>query len=316
MKFFFCSQKRINESASFFTDQNSSIGTSNIIPGNLRFDLVAFKNLKTLQMFGLSVGNLTNMGSLRQTIQQLAWHNTTASQINEFLLCDCVHKDDESYDIIWPNLENVNLSDNKLTLIDASIRLAPNLKTLVLDQNQIKVIENLSGLPYLQTLSLCENHISQCVDLHLELGGNLMHLNLSQNSLKSLKGFRKMFTLVKLDVSCNAIESIDEVDHVANLPCLEELILTGNPIAGSVDYRSRVLARFNDRINDIYLDNEKGSAQEIDQALALAALRQSETLSTLLKQTQISPVNSDLSGLSFSGGDQSATTSTTNFGDS
>lgn len=229
------------------------------------------------------------MGTLRQTIQQLAWHNTSATQINEFLLCDCVHKEDANNENIWPNLENINLSDNKLTIIDPSIKLVPHLKTLVLDQNQIKTIENLNTLPYLQTLSLCENHITQCIELHLELGGNLMHLNLSQNNLRSLKGFRKLFTLIKLDVSCNAIDSIDDVDYIAGLPCLEELILTGNPIAGTVDYRSRVLARFNDRINDIYLDNEKGNANEIDTALALSALRQSETLSALLKQTQISP---------------------------
>lgn len=288
-KFFSIFQKRIPDSASFFVDQNSPIGTSNVIPSMLKFDLIAFKNLKSLQIFGLNVVNITNMGTLRQTVQQLAWHNTSSTQINEFLLCDCVHKTDEDRDsVIWPNVDSINLSNNKLSSIDTSIRLAPNLKTLLLDQNQIAKIENLTGLPYLQTLSLCENHISQCVDLHLQLGGNLMHLNLSQNNLRSLEGFRKLFTLVKLDVSCNAIESIDEVDHIAGLPCLEELILTGNPLAGTVDYRSRVLARFNDRINDIYLDNEKGSAQEIDTALALAALRQSETLSALMKQTQIS----------------------------
>lgn len=282
-------QKRIAESASFFVGQNSPIGTSNIIPSNLKFDLVAFKTLKTLQVYGLDVANITNMGTLRQTIQQLAWHNTTSTRINEFLLCDCVHKEDPNEDNVWPNLENINLSDNKLSAIDVSIRLASNLRTLDLDQNHIKTIENLSGLPYLQTLSLCENQITQCVNLHLELGGNLMHLNLSQNNLRTLEGFRKLFTLVKLDVSCNAVDSIDEVDHVASLPCLEELILTGNPIAGTVDYRSRVLARFNDRNDEIYLDNEKGSAQEIDTALALAALRQSETLSALMKQNRISP---------------------------
>lgn len=291
-------QKRIADNVSFFVDQNASIGTSNIIPGNLKFDLVAFKTLKTLQIYGLGVSNITNMGTLRQTIQQLAWHNTTSTHINEFLLSDCVHKNDEVHDgIVWPHLDSINLSDNQLTSIDTSIRLAPNLKTLILDQNKIQKIENLSGLPYLQTLSLCENHIVQCVDLHLELGGNLMHLNLSQNNLRSLKGFRKLFTLVKLDVSCNAVESIDEVDYVAGLPCLEELILTGNPIAGTVDYRSRVLARFNDRINDIYLDNEKGSALEIDTALALSALRQSETLSALMKQTHITPIKNTLTSL-------------------
>lgn len=283
-------QKRIAESTSFFVDQNSAIGTSNIIPTQLKFDLVAFKNLKTLQIFGMYVENITNMGTLRSTIQQLAWHNTDSSQISEFLLCDCVHKtdilDDQSKS--WPQLENINLSDNKLAAIDKSIRLVPNLKTLVLDRNQIKTVENVSCLPYLQTLSLCENQISTCIDLHLELGGNLMHLNLSQNNLTSLKGFRKLFSLVKLDVSCNAIETISEVDFVANLPCLEELILTGNPIAGSVDYRSRVLARFDDRINDIYLDNEKGNAQEIDTALVLAALRQSENIAAMMKQAKIS----------------------------
>lgn len=217
----------------------------------------------------------------------MAWHNTDAAAISEFLLCDCVHKSDVHEDKIWPSLETINLSDNKLMRIDESIRLAPNLKTLALDQNQLTTIEHLRDLPYLQTLSLCENQISLCMDLHLELGGNLMHLNVSQNQLTSLIGFRKLFTLVKLDVSCNAVESVDEVDCVAGLPCLEELILTGNPIAGSVDYRPRVLARFNDRINEIYLDNEKGSAQEIDTALVLSALRQSEALSARMKQAKL-----------------------------
>lgn len=280
-----CFQKRISESASFFYNQNTSIGTSNIIPGNLKFDLVAFKNLKTLSVHGISVGNVTNTGTIRQTITQLAWHNTDATQINEFLLCDCVHKNDARDDKSWQQLDSVNLSDNKLEQIDTSIRLATNLKTLILDQNKIKTIENLSCLPYLQTLSMCENQISVLSDLHLELGGNLMHLNLSQNNLRSLRGFRKLFTLVKLDVSCNAIDDIDEVDNVAELPCIEELILTGNPIAGQVDYRSHVLSRFGERCNDIYLDNEKGNSQEIDTALVLAALKLSNTFSPLLKPT-------------------------------
>lgn len=277
-------QKRIIESSLFFYNQNTAIGTSNIIPSNLKFDLVAFKNLKFWQIYGLSVSNVTNTGSIRKTITQLGWHNTTATHINEFLLCDQVHKSDEARsDQTWDRLDTINLSDNKIEKIDASICLAKNLKTLLLDQNNITTIENLSCLPYLQTLSLSENKISVCLDLHLELGGNLMHLNLSQNCLNSLKGFRKLFTLVKLDVSCNLIESIDEVDHVAELPCLEEFILTGNPIAGTVDYRSRVLSRFGERITEIYLDNEKGNTQEIDTALVLAALKQSETLSPLLK---------------------------------
>lgn len=248
----------------------------------------------------MAVDNVMNTGTIRQTLTQLAWHNANATQINEFLLCDCVHKSDARDDKSWPNLDHLNLSDNKLERIDTSIRLANNVKTLLLDQNQIKTIENLSCLPYLQTLSLCENQIMQLSDLHLELGGNLMHLNLSQNNLTSLRGFRKLFTLVKLDVSCNSIDDIDEVNHIAELPCLEEIILTGNPIAGQVDYRSHVLSRFGDRCNDIYLDNEKGNTQEIDTALVLAALKLSNTFSPLLKQSTNHNANATESSTSTS----------------
>lgn len=241
--------------------------------------------------------NITNTGTIRNSLTQMAWHNTEATHINDFLLCDCIHKDDAREGKVWEHLDSINLSGNELVDIDTSIKLAPNLKNLTLDQNQIRTITNLVTLPYLQTLSLCENWIEECPDSHLELGGNLVHLNLSQNRLTSLRGFRKMYSLVKLDVSCNSIESIEEVDYVAALPCLEELVLTGNPIAGTVDYRSRVLARFGDRCNDIYLDNEKGSAQEIDTALVLAALRQSETFSPLLLQQSFSSTSS-VSGIS------------------
>lgn len=244
---------------------------------------MAFKNLKSVQIHSLPVENVTSTGSMRQTLTTFAWHATNTPQVSEFLLCDSVHKSDAGDDKAWPSLETLDLTDNKITSIDTSLRLAKNLKTLLLDQNEIKTIENLSCLPYLQSLSLCENRFVQVSDLHLQLGGNLAHLNLSQNNLVSLQGFRKLFALVRLDVSCNAIDEIDEVDYVAALPNLEEIILTGNPIAGTVDYRSRVLARFGERCNEIYLDNEKGNAQEIDTALALAALKLSETFSPLLK---------------------------------
>lgn len=39
------------------------------------------------------------------------------------------------------------------------------------------------------------------------------------------------------------------------------------------DYRARVLSRFGDRLQEIYLDNEKGNQTEYDTALVLSALR-------------------------------------------
>ncbi|KAG4080313.1 hypothetical protein HA402_010805 [Bradysia odoriphaga] len=262
---------------------NTSIGTSNIIPGNLKFDLNAFRSLKSFKMYGIRPENIYDAGILRQTISHLSVHSTSTTQINQILLCDCIHKAD-SIDTTksWTELKSANFSSNCIQSIDPSIKLLPKLKTLILDRNHITTISNLSQLPYLSSLSLCENFITECIDCHLELG-NLKTLKLSQNRLTSLSGFRKMYSLVTLDVSCNLIADIEEINHVAGLPCLEELILTANPVAGIVDYRQRVLSRFGDRCTELFLDNEKAEGTEIDMALVLAALRQSEAKPPLLQ---------------------------------
>lgn len=154
------------------------------------------------------------------------------THLNQMLLCDCIHKDPDSTKT-WINLKTADFSMNQICSIDESVKLMPNLVTLKLDANRLKSISHLNSLPYLNSLSLCENLIEECLDCHLELG-NIRILNLSQNNIKSLIGFRKMYSLVTLNVSSNQIHSIDEVDYICGLPCLEELILTGNPVAGVV----------------------------------------------------------------------------------
>lgn len=156
------------------------------------------------------------------------------TQLNQIILCDCIHKSDNLDPTkIWTGLQSANFSKNEITSIDCSVQLLPKLFHLNLDRNRIKTISFLNRLPFLSSLSLCENQITECVDCHLELG-NIKVLNLSQNKIRSLNGFRKMYSLVTFNVSCNLIDGIDEVDAIAGLPCLEELILTGNPVAGAV----------------------------------------------------------------------------------
>lgn len=43
---------------------NTSIGTSNIIPGNLKFDLNAFRSLKSFKMYGIRTENICDAGRL------------------------------------------------------------------------------------------------------------------------------------------------------------------------------------------------------------------------------------------------------------
>lgn len=47
---------------------NKPIGTSNIIPFKLKFDLSVFKNLTNLQIYGINMDNITQTGMLLKYI--------------------------------------------------------------------------------------------------------------------------------------------------------------------------------------------------------------------------------------------------------
>lgn len=166
----------------------------------------------------------------------------------------------------------MELNNNSLTSIDETISLVPRLQKLVLNQNKISSINNLSSLSNLTYLSISDNALSICDSLHTKLG-NIKTLILSQNFISTLKGFEKLYSLENLDVSCNRITDIAEVPYVGDLPCLENLILTGNSVATTVDYRVKVLENFADRAKEICLDNEKPTQAELDKVSVLRALR-------------------------------------------
>lgn len=206
-------------------------------------------------------------------------YSVCVSSISDILLCDDIHKATSPVEEKgFKALKEINFCSVNLGRIDDSIGLVPNTETLSLPGNHIDTIGNLQSLSNLRRLNLKGNKIVQCVDWHLKFG-NVVTLNLAQNLIESLSGFQKLFCLVNLNLSCNRITEMNEVDHLSKLPYLENLLLTGNPLASiSPDYRVRVLSRFKDKITEFHLDNEKAGQREIDTALILAALRQSREL--------------------------------------
>lgn len=156
--------------------------------------------------------------------------------------------------------------------IDQTISLVENLKCLILNDNKISTISNLMHLPKLEHLSIVNNLITICDQLHTKVG-NLKTLNLAQNNVATTKGFYKVYSLENLDLSCNKITDVEELEYLSKLPCLENLKLTGNNVSTTVDYRVKVLEMFGDRAKDICLDNEKPSQAEIDKVSVLSALR-------------------------------------------
>lgn len=166
----------------------------------------------------------------------------------------------------------MNFISNNIERIDWAIKLVPGLKTLCLTSNRLTELCDISSLHELRVLNLGINNFSVCDNWHAKIG-NIVKITLSQNKVSSLQGFSRLFSLQSLDLACNLVEDVEEVQHICKLPCLEYLCLTANPVASTIDYRVNVIEQFNGRMTEICLDNEKASERELDTARVLQALR-------------------------------------------
>ncbi|KAF5287230.1 hypothetical protein FQR65_LT12274 [Abscondita terminalis] len=230
--------------------------TSNIVPNQLPFEMSTFKALELLEIRSINLEHVYSMGNLRNSLLIMRVHKTGITNISQILQCDVLHKSVVDNAEVWASISELDFSNNNLTDIDESIRLVPNVKILKLNHNKISSISDLSSLTRLTHLSISDNLI-----------------NLSQNSISSLKGFSKLYSLETLVLSFNKVNEIEEANYIGDLPCLENLNLMGNAVAGTVDYRVKVLEPFGDRAKEICLDNEKPSQSEIDKVSILKALR-------------------------------------------
>ncbi|KAJ9599010.1 hypothetical protein L9F63_010467 [Diploptera punctata] len=253
---------------------NTPVGTSNIIPNKLQFELSAFKAVQQLNLIHFPVCNVYSIGMLRNTVTNLCVHHANVKEMTQVLLCDDLHKDVNytSHGHMWKKLIKADFSNNSMENIDEGVKLMPNIEQLNLNNNKISALSNLTSLPHLSHLYLSANCFVEANDFHTKLG-NIRYIDLSQNSISSLKGFSKLYSLESLDLASNQVSDLSEIRYVSALPCLENLILTGNPVAVVVDYRVRVLEQFGNRALEICLDNEKPSQKELDTVAVLQAIR-------------------------------------------
>uniref|UniRef100_A0A914RB69 Uncharacterized protein n=1 Tax=Parascaris equorum TaxID=6256 RepID=A0A914RB69_PAREQ len=109
---------------------------------------------------------------------------------------------------------------------------------------------HLQHLSFLCELDLSHNGIEHLDDWHIKLG-NMKRLRLAGNCIRSLKGchfsLSKLYSLEFLDLSDNSISTPEDVAAVGGLPCLEHIILRGNPVRQVVEYRTKVLESFGER---------------------------------------------------------------------
>ena len=73
------------------------IGTSQLIPNNLKIDFLAFKSLTKLhvEQLDLSTDHITSLGILRNTLQILRATHCNIAAVSQLLLCDLAHSDSD-----------------------------------------------------------------------------------------------------------------------------------------------------------------------------------------------------------------------------
>lgn len=89
-------------------------------------------------------------------------------------------------------------------------------------------------------------------------------------------GLSKLYSLQYLDLRDNCIAQASDVRPLGRLPCLETLRLTGNPLETRVEYRTRVLEAFSDRLSELRLDDDFANQRELDTVGVRVAIRKAK----------------------------------------
>ncbi|XP_068642599.1 protein phosphatase 1 regulatory inhibitor subunit PPP1R7 homolog [Aristolochia californica] len=126
---------------------------------------------------------------------------------------------------IPPNLFELDLTANRLSVLDPRIGLLSHLKKLSLRQNLfddagIEPLSSWSAISDLQELILRDNRLTKVPDVSILK--NLLVFDVSFNEIPSLNGISKVSnTLRELYVSKNEVTKMEELDHLQELQILE-----------------------------------------------------------------------------------------------
>lgn len=156
-----------------------------------------------------------------------------------------------TWDDVIDNISSIDLSDNKIDVVDINLSCLGNLTELNLSYNNILSIKKLILVDNIKLLRIHKNQLSsvnwinQLVNLHeLNLGYNnlkdvsalwwlkkLEVLELQHNSIDSIDWLENLWNLIVLKLEYNAIS---DVSKLLNLPKLQKLTVGENKLDDSV----------------------------------------------------------------------------------
>ncbi|GBG64996.1 hypothetical protein CBR_g48745 [Chara braunii] len=124
--------------------------------------------------------------------------------------------------LLYGQIPPIEKMDNNLS----SLKMCTQLS---LSTNNIDKIAGLSGLENLKVLSLSRNQIKKIENLD-GVAATLEELWISYNLIEKLTNIEKLENLRVLYISNNKIDSWAEIERLAQLPQIDELLLIGNPL--------------------------------------------------------------------------------------
>ena len=123
----------------------------------------------------------------------------------------------------------ISLQAPVIQKMDAALSGLKKCKHLRLSTNSIDKITGLNGMECLTILSLGRNQLRKVDGLDAN-ADTLEQLWVSYNQIGTLAGIEKLHNLTTLFMSNNKIADWKEVERLASLPKLRELLMVGNPL--------------------------------------------------------------------------------------
>ncbi|KAJ3330540.1 hypothetical protein HDU76_005442 [Blyttiomyces sp. JEL0837] len=184
----------------------------------------------SLRKLDLSNNRLSNPDSLAglADCRSLTWLNLSGNQLESLEGLQGLRA-----------LNVLNLSHNKLTRISIHVSKLTKLKALILNNNEIIRIDNLSKCTHLNTLA-SNNNIHAFPDLTPLV--NLKELRVAHNKITVIPDtIRYLSELEILDIGNNLITSFQDVSPLGSLMALDQLNLRGNALTEKPGYREAML---------------------------------------------------------------------------
>ena len=144
----------------------------------------------------------------------------------------------------WRSLRQLSLRGCGLKTLDASLRTVALVEEMDVSDNVLAALPPaLAFCTHLEVLDMSNNsHLGPALPTAPACLGALRVLKLRNCGIRSCLGIDRLYSLERLDLGENLVESFPEANRVASLPFLKSLCFAHCPIASAKKYRLRVLA--------------------------------------------------------------------------